>query len=262
MLGSVHDAEDAVQTAWLRAQAAGEDRIDNPAAWLTTVTTRICLDQLRVRQRRGELPLFADAIPEARVAADEDFLRRDEVSRALLVLLEQLTPTQRVSYVLHDLFSVPFDQIAGILDTTPANAKKLASRARARVQRPVSRGEATGIDARHQEIVAAFLDAARGGDVRRMLALLAPDCVRTADPVLLPTGAAATVVGANAVAEETRAFAHRIRATTTLRLNGRRVDVIAPGGHLLASVEAVVRGDRIVGLTIAPIRAGDVLTAL
>jgi RNA polymerase sigma factor (sigma-70 family) len=130
ILGSLEDADDAVQTAWLRAQAAEQTGIGNPAGWFTTVTARLCLDQLRSRERRGELPLLADAIPGDQLAADEEYLRREDVSRALLVLLSRLTAIQRVAYVLHDLFRVPFAEVAVVLDTTPTNAKKLASRAR------------------------------------------------------------------------------------------------------------------------------------
>ncbi|WP_116045182.1 sigma-70 family RNA polymerase sigma factor [Amycolatopsis palatopharyngis] len=260
ILGSVHDAEDAVQTAWLRTRTAGE-RIDNPVGWFTTVTTRVCLDQLRARHRRGEVPLLADAIPAAQIAADEDFIRREDVSRALLVLLEQLPPRQRVSYVLHDLFAVPFAQVAAILDTTPATAKKLASRGRARTHRAAEQLEAGGDEPRHREVVTAFLDAARGGDLQRMIMLMAPGCVRTVDAELLPPGVAPTVVGAVAVAEETRLFADRIQASTTLRLNGRTVDVIAPGGHPLAAVVVTTVGPRVAAITITRIRGTDLLTA-
>lgn len=260
ILGSAHDAEDAVQTAWLRAQTAGE-RIDNPVGWFTTVTTRVCLDKLRARRRRGEVPLLADAIPAAQIAADEDLIRREDVSRALLVLLEQLPPRQRVSYVLHDLFAVPFAEVAAILATTPANAKKLASRGRTRVHRAPYPLDAGGDDPRHREVVAAFLDAARGGDQQRMITLMAPGCVRTVDAELLPPGVAPTVVGAVAVAEETRRFTDRIHASTTLRLNGRTVDVIAPGGHPLAAIVVETVGARITAITITRIRGADLLSA-
>lgn len=116
MLGSAHDAQDAVQTAWLRVMTArSSPSIENPSAWLTTVTARVCLDELRARRRRNDAPLLADAIPAAELAADEAVLRTEDVSRALMVLLNQLTPSQRVAYVLHDLFSVPFDQVAHVL---------------------------------------------------------------------------------------------------------------------------------------------------
>ncbi|GAA4876551.1 sigma-70 family RNA polymerase sigma factor [Saccharopolyspora cebuensis] len=258
MLGSAHDAEDAVQTTWLRAQAAPRDGLDNPDAWLTTITTRVCLDQLRARRRRGEVAPLAAELPAAQLAADEDFLRREDVSRALLVLLARLPPAQRVAYVLHDLFAVPFGQVAAILGTTPGNAKKLASRARARIG---GGEEVPGASSQHREVVAAFLSAARGGDLHRMVALLAPDCVRTADAALLPPGAATTVTGAVAIAAETGLFADRIRASAPMRLDGRAVDVIAPGGHPLAAIEVATRGTRISRITITRIGAADVLAA-
>lgn len=196
MLGSAHDAQDAVQTAWLRAMAArSSPPIENPSAWLTTVTARICLDELRARRRRNEAPLLADAVPAADLAADEAVLRAEDVSRALMVLLNQLTPPQRVAYVLHDLFSVPFDRIAHVLDGTVSGAKKHASRARQRLGGTPHAPERDGRADREipdPEIVEAFLAAARTGDTRRMLQLLAPDSVRDAEAALLPAAPAAS----------------------------------------------------------------------
>jgi RNA polymerase sigma factor (sigma-70 family) len=239
MVGSRHDAEDAVQAAWLRTQTAGAEALENPAGWFTTVTARLCLDLLRRRQRRDEGPLLADAIPVDELAADEAFVRREQVSRALLVLLDQLTPNQRVAYVLHDLFAVPFEQVAIVLDTTPASAKKLASRARTRLQDP---GPVRARAHRaHLELVEAFLAAARGGDLHRLLVLLAPDAVRTVDPRLVPEGAPAELRGAPAIAEETRFFLDRIEATVPMVIDGVPGAVIAPGGHLLAVMRFGVR---------------------
>ncbi|WP_035859306.1 sigma-70 family RNA polymerase sigma factor, partial [Kitasatospora cheerisanensis] len=130
ILGSYQDAEDAVQTVWTRAHGVDAATLDNPAAWLTTVTARLCTDQLRAHARRPELPLPEQDFQSAELAVEEAFLRREEVSRALLVLLDALPPRQRVAYVLHDLFAVPFDRIADVLDVRPDAAKKLASRAR------------------------------------------------------------------------------------------------------------------------------------
>ena len=139
ILGSIHDAEDAVQTAWLRMQTSSGVAIDSVPAWLTTVVTRVCIDQLRERSRRETLADAPAIHSDAALAADEAFLLRDDVSRALMVLLASLTPPQRVAYVLHDLFAVPFERIAEILDTTPASAKKHASRARSRSCSPPGR---------------------------------------------------------------------------------------------------------------------------
>ncbi|MGE2833913.1 sigma-70 family RNA polymerase sigma factor [Mycobacterium sp. SMC-4] len=257
MVGSVHDAEDAVQTAWLRTRSASSDDVDNPAAWLTTVVGSVCLDELRERRRRQMLAETLEHTEQAAAAADEDMLRREDVSRALLVLLTSLTPAQRVAYVLHDLFSVPFDDIATTLGTTPGAAKKHASRARARISPAASDHLSPNDERRHREIVEEFLRAARGGDTARMVTLLAPDCVRQADPELLPAGTAPTVRGAGAVAEETRSFLPRISVSTPLRLDGRIVDVIAPGGHPLAVIDIHTAHDVITTIAIRPVRPGD-----
>lgn len=261
MLGSVHDAEDAVQTAWLHIQAAPTGDIDNTPAWLMTVVTRVCLDQLRGRHRRDALTRRDVAGPDTELAADEAILIREDVSRALMVLLDRLTPPQRVAFVLHDLFGVPFDQVAVILDTTPASAKKHASRARTRV-RPVHSATADTADTEHRAVVSAFLQAAAGGDIASMIALMAPDCTRVADRSLLAPGAPARVVGARAVAEETRGFVDRIRSSTPMHVNGRAADVIAPGGHAMATVDVTTRGGRVTHIVIAPVRADDRLTAV
>lgn len=253
ILGSAHDAQDAVQTAWLRAAAArGQEPVANPTGWLTTVTARICLDELRARRRRGELPLLADAIPADRLSADEAVIRADDVSRALMVLLGRLTPPQRVAYVLHDLFAVPFDRVALVLDCTVPNAKKHASRARSRLGRVEPASDAS--ERADQKVVDAFLAAARTGDTRAMLGLLAPDCVRDADAALVPAGVAAIVTGAAAVAGETTRFVDRIRAACPLVVDGSRAHVIAPGGHPLATLSIAVEHGRISRITLRAAR--------
>lgn len=256
ILGSAHDAEDAVQMAWLRTQTAERAAVDNPDGWFTTVTARLCLDQLRARERRGELPLFADAVPDEHLAADEEFLRREDVSRALLILLGRLTPAQRVAYVLHDLFDVPFDRIAAVLDTSPANAKKLGSRARLRLRGSDVAADTAGISD-HARIVDAFLMAARGGDMDRLVELMAPDVVRTVDPDVLPEGAVVEVRGARTVAEETRFFIDRIHASIALLVNGRPGAVIAPGGHPLAGIRFEITDDRITRIAITRLGPAD-----
>lgn len=260
ILGSHEDAEDAVQTAWLRALGTDPARIDNPAAWLTTVTSRLCLDRLRARERRGELPLLADALPAEQLAADEEFLRREDVSRALLVLLHRLSAAQRVAYVLHDLFRMPFAEVALVLDTSTANAKTLASRARRRLDgagsAPAERGPET---AAQQRIVEAFLAAARGGRLDTLVSLMAPDVVRTADRALLAHDGATEVIGNRAVAKETRRFAERVRASVPMLLGGEVAAIIAPGGHPLAVITFAFAQDRISRLAIQVARREDLL---
>ncbi|HLV72355.1 MAG TPA: sigma-70 family RNA polymerase sigma factor [Vulgatibacteraceae bacterium] len=254
IVGSYHDAEDAVQNAWTRVQAADPGGVSNLDGWFTTVTARLCLDLLRARARRGELPLASAGVPGEQVGADEEFLRREDVSRALLVLLGELSPGQRAAYVLHDLFAVPFDQVAAVLGTTPAAAKKLASRARARLRGP--RRAEPAAPPEHLEIVAAFLAAARSGDIARLVRLLAPDAVRTADPRLLPEGAPDRVRGAAAVAEETRSFTGRIAAAAPVLVAGRPGAVIAPGGHALALIRFAFEAGLVTEIEITPYTPG------
>lgn len=263
LLGSAHDAEDAVQNSWLRVAATPDpDDIADPSAWLTTVVTRVCLDQLRDRSRRDALSRRVQPLPTLGHAADEDFLLREDVARALMVLLGRLTPAQRAAYVLHDLFAVPFDEVADILGVTQAGAKKHASRARARLRPADPTPAATPDSAADREVVDAFLRAAAGGDMVRMVALMAPDCVRTADPELVPVGTPTVVSGPIAIAEETRHFADRIRASIPMRANGREVHVIAPGGHPVGIIDIEVSDGLVVGITITPVRAADVLEAV
>ncbi|MDG4665974.1 sigma-70 family RNA polymerase sigma factor [Mycobacterium sp. 236(2023)] len=262
ILGSIHDAEDAVQTAWLRAHPCPAADIENVSAWLTTVVTRVCLDQLRARSRRDALTARVDPISDVELAADEAFLQRDDVSRALMVLLATLTPPQRVAFVLHDLFAVPFDRIADILDTTPTNAKKHASRARSRIRPPAAPSGPAPDEEDHAAVVTAFLQAAGGGDMHRMLSLMAPECVRIADAALMPVGAALSISSAAAIAEETRHFVGRIRSSIPMRVNGRALHVIAPGGHAIATIDIAVRAGLVTAITIAPLAATDVVEAV
>jgi RNA polymerase sigma-70 factor (ECF subfamily) len=165
-----------------------------------------------------------------------------------------------VAFVLHDLFAVPFDQIAAILDTTPASAKKHASRARTRI-RPGQLAVPPDADRQHQEVVTAFLRAAAGGDIARMIELMAPDCVRTVDGALVPVGTPTRVTGAAAVADETRHFVDRIRFAVPLRVNGRAVHVIAPGGHASAIIDIETHAGIVTRIAIRPVVTTDVLEA-
>ncbi|MFJ8250773.1 sigma-70 family RNA polymerase sigma factor [Streptomyces sp. NPDC094466] len=256
ILGSAQDAQDAVQTAWVRAATARPSTsVENPSAWLTTVTARVCLDELRARRRRAEAPLPADAVPAEDLAADEAVLRAEDVSRALMVLLDRLTPPQRVAYVLHDLFSTPFDRIAEVLGATVPSAKQHASRARRRLAPARQDAEETG--RADQRIVDAFMAAARTGDTRGMIRLLAPDSVRDAEAALLPHGGRTTVTGAADIAAETAQFRDRVRAACRLTVNGRPMYVIAPGGHPFATIGISTAGGRVTRITLRLVRTDD-----
>jgi RNA polymerase sigma-70 factor (ECF subfamily) len=187
-------------------------------------------------------------IPAEALAADEEYLRRESVSRALMVVLDVLTPSQRIAYVLHDLFDVPFGEVAQTLGTSPDSAKKHASRARTRIERTAPAFTTTSIDS---AVVDAFLAAAAGGDVDRMLALMTDDCVRAADPALVPPGTPTVVTGASAIAEETTLFADRIRSSTTMLVDSRLAHVIAPGGHPLAVIDVTTRDRRVARIDIS-----------
>lgn len=257
LLGSIHDAEDAVQNTWIKASTTDTEGLRNPAAWLTTVLTRVCLDQLRVRQRRREEPLLADAIPDEAVAADERYLKRESISRALMVVLDALTPAQRVAYVLHDLFDLPFREVAAILDASPDNAKKHASRARKRIEHTGPASAAAAVDS---SVVDAFLAAAAGGELDRMVALMTGDCVRVVDAALIPSGTPTVVTGARTIARETTLFADRIRASALMHVDGRPVHVIAPGGHLLAVIDITTRERRVTRIHISRASACTLFT--
>jgi RNA polymerase sigma factor (sigma-70 family) len=237
LLGSIADADDAVQSAWLKASRADFDTIAgivNLTGWFTTITAHEAFDQLRVRKRRAELPLadageFDRLTATASAPADEDALMADSVGSAMLVVLDRLSPAQRVAFVLHDVFAVPFEAIGDVLDRSPTAAKKLASRARSRLHdgspaQPVRVAE-------HLAVVEAFLAASRGGDIATLLELLAPEVVRRVDRVLVPDGVPAELRGAGEVAEETRRFAQRARAGVVMLVDGVPGIVIAPHGR-------------------------------
>ncbi|OMC52737.1 RNA polymerase subunit sigma [Mycobacterium sp. IS-836] len=234
LLGSAADADDAVQSAWLKASRSDFGAVQNLTGWFTTITAHEALDQLRARKRRGEQPL-ADTEDLDRLAgtgsapADTDALLADSVSRALLIVLDRLSPAQRVAFVLHDVFAMPFETIADVLERSPAAAKKLASRARARLL-GYAPAEPRRVE-KHVEIVEAFLAASRGGDIARLLELLAPGVLRRVDPTLVPGDVPTEVRGAREVAEETRRFALRARAGVVLLIDGAPGVVIAPRGR-------------------------------
>ena len=247
ILGSRSEADDAVQEAWLRLSRTDADDIDNLRAWLTTVVARVCLDMLRSRRSRREDSLDAPAAAPDTVAGvaagpepEHEAVLGDSIGLALLVVLESLTPPERVAFVLHDLFAVPFDEIAPIVGRTPAATRKLASRGRRRVQGSRPR---PGADlARQREIVTAFLAASRGGDLGALLALLDPDVVLRADAAAIASGAPAEVRGAEAVAET---FAGRARAAQPAVVDGVAALVWSQHGEVRVVFDLSFVDDRI-----------------
>jgi RNA polymerase sigma factor (sigma-70 family) len=220
ILGSASDAEDAVQEAWLRLSRSDSDDIENLGGWLTTVVARVSLNMLQTRKSRREEPQGAHVPEEIAGRTDaarpeDEAILADSIGPALLVILDTLDPAERLAFVLHDMFAVPFDEIASIVGRSPAAARQLASRARRRVQgADVSAGSDR---VRQREIVAAFLAASRNGQFDALLALLDPEVVLRADELAVQMGAAAEVFGASAVAET---FSGRARAAHAALIDG------------------------------------------
>jgi RNA polymerase sigma-70 factor, ECF subfamily len=253
MLGSTGEADDAVQEAWLRLGRSEADEIENLRAWLTTVVARVSLDMLRARRSRREEPL-GPHLPEPIVSREDgvdpehEAMLADSVGLALLVVLETLTPAERLAFVLHDMFAVPFDDIAPIVGRSPAAARQLASRARRRV-----RGAAPAPDPdldRQREVVEAFLAAARGGDFDALVALLDPDVVLRVDRGALRAGASLEVRGAAAVAEQVRRFAPGARFARPALVNGAAGLVVVPRGRAVAVAGFTVADGRIVEMDV------------
>src|SRR5690242_13078711 len=239
MLGSLSDAEDAVQEGWMHASAAGAEGVANLEGWFTTIVARVCLDMLRSRKSRREDPLDPDEAI-ASVAAVEgpesEALLADSVGLALLVVLDTLPPAERVAFVLHDTFGLPFAEIAEITGRSPAAARQLASRARRRIQGSEAGAPAGARLARQRQVVEAFLAATRGGDLAGLIAVLDPDVVLTSDGAAVPAGGARTVRGAQAVARGARASAMRSRYGRLALVNGAPGLVMAPGGRLAGAL--------------------------
>ena len=198
MLGDRHEAEDVVQAAWMRLQGVDASEISSLSAWLTTVTTRLCLDRLRSRVPEPvDLTAFDSEMEAAGTSLDplEKVTLADSVGVALNIVLESLSPSERVAFILHDTFGVEFATVARVLDSSPSAARKLASRARAKIAARLPGGPPAD-----WEVVDAFLEAAKGGDFARLLHLLAPGVVVTADPAAIAEGTPARLVGRDAVA--------------------------------------------------------------
>jgi RNA polymerase sigma factor (sigma-70 family) len=247
MLGSVSEADDAVQETWLRLSRSDTSEVENLGGWLTTVLARVCLDMLRSRKSRREESLGARVPEPVAGRADgadpeQEALLSDSVGLALLVVLETLTPAERLAFVLHDMFAVPFDEIAPIVGRSPDAARQLASRARRRV-----RGADTSYELDHtrqREVVDAFLAAARDGDFDALVAVLDPDVVLRSDRAALPAGVPREVHGAPAVAR--RALVGRARAARPALVDGAVGVVVAPRGRLLMVLDFKIRGGKIV----------------
>jgi RNA polymerase sigma factor (sigma-70 family) len=241
MLGSTGEVDDAVQETWLRLSRSDTGSVENLGGWLTTVVARVCLDMLRSRKSRREEPM-GPHVPEP-VATDEherDTELADSVGAALLVVLETLAPAERLAFVLHDMFAVPFEEIAPIVGRTPAAARQLASRARRRVQ---GTPPAPAADfSRQKKIVDAFLAASRGGDFEGLLAVLDPDVVFRADQAAQRLGSLAEIRGAAAVAQT---FKGRAQNAKPALVDGEVAVAVIFGGQLRIVLRLTITGDRI-----------------
>ena len=258
MLGSLSDVDDAVQEAWLRLSRADSDAIDNLGGWLTTVVARVSLDMLRSRQSRREEPLTPDA-PEP-IATDttgsspeQELLLADSVGLALLVVLDRLTPAERLAFVLHDMFALPFEEIAPIVGRSTEAARQLASRARRRVRG----GGAPDPDlVRQREVVEAFLAALRAGDFEGLLAVLDPDLVVRAD---MAAGAPTEIRGAAAWAKGAVAYGHLAQFTQPALVDGAIGIVVAPHGKVVRALRFTMANGKITELEVIgnPARLGE-----
>lgn len=239
MLGSRIDADDAVQEAWLRASRAGVSEVDNVDGWLITIISRVCLDILRGRARAAARADRLDGTETTAPSLEDDAIVADALGPALLVVLEMLTPAERLAFVLHDLFAVPFEEIAVILRRSPAAARQLASRARRRVQGADVEGDAH----LERKVVEAFLAASRSGDFTALVDLLDPDVVFRADAAAVAMGGTPLLLGSDAVA---MAFNGRAQAATAAMLDGVLGVLVAPGDRTLMVLEVALEGARIV----------------
>jgi RNA polymerase sigma factor (sigma-70 family) len=257
MLGSLSEVDDAVQEAWLRLSRADATGIDNLGGWLTTVVARVCLDMLRSRQSRREEPFTPDAPEPAATGTrgsspEQEALLADSVGLALLVVLDRLTPAERLAFVLHDMFAVPFEEIAPIVGRSAEAARQLASRARRRVRG----GGAPDPDlVRQREVVEAFIAALRAGDFEGLLAVLDPDLVVRADM----SGAPSEIRGAAVWAKGAVAYGHMARLTRPALVNGAIGVVVAPQGRLVRALRFTIANGKITEIEVIgnPARLGE-----
>ncbi len=253
MLGSSAEADDAVQEAWLRFNRGDLSQVNNLPAWLTTVVSRVCLNLLRARQARGEQSLdsytvdWLGAADENRIPQEEAELA-DSVGLAMLIVLDRLTPAERIAFVLHDMFDVAFDDIARMMQRSPAAVRQLASRARPKVR-------GTGVQvvdpARRRQAVEAYLAATRSGDFTALLTLLDPEVDLHADAAVTGAGKPLTLRGALAVARSAVAAAPRARSTTLALVNGSPALVMAPLGQLSLVIQFTFSGPTIIAIHIS-----------
>jgi RNA polymerase sigma factor (sigma-70 family) len=248
MLGSLSEADDAVQEAWLRLNRADTMEVENLKGWLTTVVARVCLDMLRSRKSRREEPV-GEQVPEPAANRGEgtnpenEALLADSVGLALLVVLDTLTPPERLAFVLHDMFALPFEEIAPIVGRSPAAARQLASRARRRVQ-----GAATAPDAelgRQREVIAAFLAAMRAGDLDALLAVLDPGFVIRLDETSASKGAPREIRGAETWAKQAISNYRGARFARPALVNGAVGVVLAPRGKLFRVLSFTLKDGKV-----------------
>jgi RNA polymerase sigma factor (sigma-70 family) len=277
MLGSLSDADDAMQEAWIHASGADSGSVDNLDGWFTTIVARVCLDMLRSRKSRHEEPLVADA--ETGYDADpgsasgvgagagfgpgpeQEAVLADSVGLAMLIVLDTLPPAERVAFVLHETFRLPFDEIAAITGRSPAAARQLACRARRRVHgTPVVPGARL---ARQRRVAEVFMTAARGGDLSALLAVLDPDVILYGDAQASPAGRAVTMRGAASVARGARLSAPRAEDSRLMLINGTPGIAWAPHGRLvlvlaftipagtITQIDVIADPARLAGLSLA-----------
>jgi RNA polymerase sigma-70 factor (ECF subfamily) len=252
MLGSVSEADDAVQDAWFRLSRSDTTDVENLTGWLTTVVARVCLDRLRTRRTRREDPLDEAHVPDPIVTREgsadpeHEALLADSVGLAMLVVLETLAPAERLAFVLHDMFAVPFEEVAEIVGRSPEATRQLASRARRRVQ-----GGPTIPDAdlaEQRKVVDAFFAAARDGDFDALVAVLDPDVVLRSDGGPTRPGATAVVHGAAEVAGRALTFAHGAKHARPVLVNGVAGVVVAPKGRPVTVMAFTVVGGKVVAI--------------
>jgi RNA polymerase sigma factor (sigma-70 family) len=259
MLGSLGDAEDAVQEAWIHVAGADADDVANLDGWFTTIVARVCLDMLRARRSRPEEPAVeaeadaAAAATPAQQGPEQEALLADSVGLALLVVLDRLAPAERVAFVLHDMFAVPFEDIASITGRSADAARQLASRARRRVRgadAPVT-GPAHGpVSQRQRAVAGAFLAASRAGDFEGLLAVLDPDVVLRADAAAAAPRGPSVLIGATAVARGARASTVRSKESFVALVDGVPGIVYAPGGKVAIVLAFTYSEDKISGIDV------------